>query len=119
MRSVIHLKHFADDPRIAAHQHLPIFVAKNEHGGPAMRFIGSHKCSSQKRLDAEHVEEVCGDNRCLHTLGGIFSDQQEVHGVVLRDALKGMILLAILGDFLYRLWIVQHVRVGRILMGRH
>ena len=81
---------------------LPVLVAENQHGSRAVSFIARDKGSAKQGPDAQDIEEVGRDHRGFDALGAILADQQEVHGVMLHDSLKRVVLFAIIGDFLNR-----------------
>ena len=119
MRPVVHLEHFAHDIRVAALVALPVFVAQNQHGGRVHPVVGGNEGAAQQRLHAQHIEEIGGDYRGLHALGGGFPHQQEVHRVMLHDAAQGVVAVAVILDFLHREGDIVDVRLVELLMQHH
>jgi hypothetical protein len=57
----------ADDGRIVREQPAPSAMTEHEHRPAGRRIVvGWHQRASARRLDAEHVEEVAGDESAPH-----------------------------------------------------
>ena len=84
--------------RVATVTLLPVIVTEHEHGFTTRLFVFWNKCSSENGFHAEHVEEVCRNNTCLHAFWLVATVEYETHGVVL-DHLHRFILVAIILEF--------------------
>src|SRR6185312_8860239 len=114
-RPIVHTKYFADDVWIAALVMLPVIVAKHQDRISLRRFIALEKVAPEQRLHTEDIEKVVRDYAGLHALGGIVSQQQKRHAVILDDSRK-RVVLAIVVQFLYRKGNIGNVDLLRVLM---
>ena len=99
MHFVVHFKRFTDDVWIGAEIVLPVFVAEKQDGSSAGLFVVRQECSSKDRLDAEEIEIIGGNNAGAHAIWIAVAEQDERHGVELHQSGEGVVLVAIVLDF--------------------
>jgi hypothetical protein len=97
---VIHLKHAADDVRIAAERVLPVRVAEDQHRRRVLPIIVGAKRAAQERRDADHIEEVVRDDPRLHARCADAVEEVESHLVIFDERIERRRLLPVIGNLL-------------------
>ena len=76
----------------------PVFVAQQKHGGCAGFFVRGFEHSSDERLHAEDVEEIPRNDAGFDAFGFGAAEEDELHVVVLDDAVHAAALRAIVDE---------------------
>src|SRR5271165_1741831 len=119
MWAIVHLKHPAHQVGISPKPALPVFVTKHQDGVGLGVFIARNKRPAIQWPDTQNIEKVSGNHRGAHPLRSVLSEQQKHHAMVLHHSIQGMILAAIVENFLYRERDVVDVRQRRLLVQHH
>jgi hypothetical protein len=100
VRTVVHLKHAADDRWVAVEAGFPVLVAQHQDGGRAGLVVAFDEGAAILRTDAQHVEEVRRHDSGRDPLRLRPPEQDEPHGVEFDEAVKAR-CLAVIAHFLW------------------
>jgi hypothetical protein len=102
VRTIVHLKHLADDVRIAAELRAPVRVAEDQHRVGSRRIVAGDERASEHGPDAEDVEEIVRHDADIDAVGLAALEQIEIHLMIFDQRVERRRPLAIVVEFFDR-----------------
>ena len=107
MRPIVHGERLVHHCGVAAEAPDPVFITEHQHGGRAGLFVFRTEGAAKERLHAEHVKVVPGNDSGFHPFRFASAEQDEIHVVILDQAVEGMALRPVVADLRHREGLIQ------------